>query len=133
MALDEVIAKLAIPIIFGSVAGAIVSWFSARQLKRTDISLGLIDDYLSKYSELAELPSLLSDKEALQDAANMNRVRAAGDWYELVAITCKYKIANKKLIEHTEISRELTEFRTLVEQAGLNDLLAIWKHIREFK
>ena len=133
MVIDEIIAKIAIPIIFGSVAGAIVSWFSTKQRQQIDVSLKLIDNYLSRYKELAEVSGLLKNSESLKDNNEMNRVRAAGDWYELVAITCKYKVANSKLIEHTGIGRELKEFRILVEQAGLNDLLVIWEHVKKFK
>lgn len=95
-------------IIFGSLAGAVLTvWFNNQSEKRS-LSIQLIDNFLKEYNEVAKVLWILGKKEGLDD--NINSIRRIGDWLNLIAHLKQNNSIQWEIIDKLAMHKTMTSF-----------------------
>jgi len=131
MALD--IPTIVFSLLTGSLAGAITgsvltSRFNANRAK-VDIALDAIEFYMSIYSELAIVQSLLQGKQ-ITDPAEQNRVRKVGDWLELICTLSKNGAVEVGYLNQVGIHNQVRNFHNNLNgynSRGNNEFSSAWQ------
>lgn len=120
-----------ITLLFGGLAGAFVTHYFTLSRQRTEFAFKLLDHFFAKYQEIGMVKGFLQQPESLEDTETYNRVVAIGDWYETVALLCRRRVANERLLHKAGVINEMGEFRKLAENADgkLKEPLEAWKNM----
>jgi hypothetical protein len=133
----HLLLPLIISMIGGGLAGSILNVLYAGRRGRRELTLHLIEEFLRRRGEFTEVGSLLAGAPvSLEDASALGRVRAAGDWFELVAAVCNKKLADRRLLKDIGIAAIISSFKQRIAETGMKELedqLAQWENISSYK
>ncbi len=131
--MDAGAVSTAVSFISGGLAGAVVNSLVGQIWQRRALALKLVDRYFDTYSELAAIKTLLANPSLLSDAAQRNRVRAIGDWFEIAASLYNRGKVDRALLDDLGLDTEIIDFRTKAEQSrACDDELKIWTALKSF-
>ncbi len=100
-----------ISIIFGGLAGAIISAYFSKESEKRQLTVKILYDYMDKYSQIdGDCYEILQKPESLDHLANVNKIIYFGNWSETVAILIKRKYVDKKVLEEYGLIEKLEEF-----------------------
>jgi hypothetical protein len=119
----------------GSIIAACVSAYIARYLKRTEITLNMIDKFLARSAEFQQIIGLLQNQATLQNAANQLQVIEFGNWLETVATLYQRRLVDRQLLKELQIDVQVVDFRDRVKVLGdpfPNILNNYWKSLKDF-
>ena len=117
----------------GGVIGAIMTSRSERKRSQTEIALRFIEQFMAQYDQLAVVMGFLQDLSSLADIENMNKVRAFGDWCEIVSASCLAELANVELLNKVGIPGQMRDFyETAKRIIPLHDTVKLWTNLDEF-
>jgi len=100
-----------ISIIFGGLAGAIISAYFLNESEKRQLTVKIIYDYMDKYSQFdGDCMEILKKPESLSYLKNANKIIYFGNWGETVAILIKRNCMDKKILEEYGLIEKLDEF-----------------------
>lgn len=115
----------------GGLAGAFITHYFTVSRQRTEFAFKLLEHFFAKHQEIGDVKGFLQEPHSLEDMENFNRVIAIGDWYDTVALLCRRRVANSRLLHKVGVIKEMGEFRKLAERADgkLKEPLEAWENM----
>jgi hypothetical protein len=109
---------VALDIVLGGVAGSVATIYFTRRQERTQVALDIIREYRALYGEVAAVLWLLRSSPDLDLSENQNRVKAMGNWYDIVSALWLMGEANRRLLSRVEINKAARNFRQQAMKAS---------------
>ena len=117
----------------GGVIGALMTSRAERKRSQTEIALRFIEQFMAQYDQLAAVMGFLQDLASLADVENMNKVRAFGDWCEIVSASCLADLADVTLLNRVGIPDQMRDFHEKAKRViPLQDTVKLWTNLNEF-
>ena len=116
----------------GGLAGAALTALVNRRRARIEGSLKVIEQYFSRFKDLEIVYKLLGNSNSFithPDAEeNLNRVRALGDWLDIVAMLYVKEHVDRAILNDAELTKLIRDFRAYLKDYGspLDSLLKSW-------
>ena len=121
----------------GGLAGAILTALVTRRRARMEGSLRLLDQYVSRFTDLETVFNLLGDRTSFSDenpnrVKNANRVRFVGDWMEIVAMLYVRKHVDRSILSECGLIALIRDFRAYLLDYGkpASQFIEGWHYIR---
>jgi hypothetical protein len=105
-------------IVLSGVAGSLVTIYFTRSHERTQVTLDVIKEYRALYGELAEVLGLLASPSELGLPENQNRVKALGNWYEVISALWLTQEVNRRLLKRVGIVKSARNFHDVARRAS---------------
>ena len=97
-----------ISVIFGGLAGALISGKYSSKLNIRQLTITIIKDYLEKYHDMqSECIWMIQHPEDARSLSNINVLIRFGNWGESVAVLYKNGLIDKKIIEEYGLANQL--------------------------
>ena len=103
------------------VGSLFTNLYLARQLKKKELAIKLIEQFLAKDSERSQAIGILTSLPHLNNAPDRNAVQALGNWFEAVAILCWEGHADERLIRKLQMDSEAIALRNDIKAALMRD------------
>jgi hypothetical protein len=105
-------------IVLSGFIGSLVTIYFTRSHERTQVSLDIIREYRALYHDLGVALGLLKHPDLLSAVDNQNKVKAIGNWYDIVSTLWLAKEANERLLKTFGIHKSARNFREMAEKAS---------------
>lgn len=109
--------KLIVPLLVAIVGSLFTNLYLARQLKRKELAIKLIEQFLAKDSERSQAIGILTSPPHLNNAPDRNAVQALGNWFEAVAILSHEGEVDARLIRKVQMDTEAIALRDDIKAA----------------
>lgn len=108
-------------VIFGGLAGALISSIHSSRLSKRQLTISLINDYLETYHDIqAECLWMIKHPFDPRTGSNINVIIRFGNWGESVAVLYKNGFIDQKIIEEYGLADQLRRLYKDILSSPLN-------------
>jgi hypothetical protein len=112
-----------ITLVSGGLVGALVTAAVSAARQRTELAFKMVEQYLSRQPQVAEVLGILQRPDDLQNVASRNKVVGLGDWYETLALYYRKGFVDARLLRKAGIVKEMRRFLDECKRANANGQL----------
>jgi len=132
--LGAALAKIPwVSLLTGGVAGAFLTHHFSIRRQRTELTFKVLEQFFKTYASLGSAKGVLRAGKVQRNTADYNKVTEIGDWYEIVALFCRERWLDQKVLKKAGLLDEVQQFRKLAEgNDALKDALESWREMKSF-
>jgi hypothetical protein len=115
--------KILLPLLIGGAGGFFTHFYLASKLKKKELAVKVIEQFLAKDKERSEARGILSNPQYVNNPVHRNSVQALGNWFEAIAILCVEGQVEERLIRKVGIDTEAIALRDDIKSAAQQSIL----------